>query len=163
MLPLADSLSYEYLRLNLMQMRKIWNYNLPVNEVHACELLPSYSLYNELQTKRIETQMGTQVQSKTHIRIQTHIIQRMHPETTNKPTLLSSGGRARDVAFLFPRYNEMQAGPLRFLITIISTAYNENHNFSQLFHQQACNASSSPRHQRIPQYLQFSIVFLIFF
>ena len=57
----------------------------------------------------------------------------------------------------------MQAGPLRFLITIISTAYNENHNFSQLFHQQACNASSSPRHHRIPQYLQFSIVFLIFF
>ena len=95
---------YEYLRLNLMEMRKIWNYNLPVKEVHACELLPSSSLHNELQAKRIQTQMGTQAQLKTHIRIQTQIVQRMLPGTTNKPTLFSSGGRARDFAFLFPRF-----------------------------------------------------------
>ena len=30
-----------------MQMRKIWNYNLPVNELHAGELLSSPSLHNE--------------------------------------------------------------------------------------------------------------------
>ena len=124
-------------------MRKIWKYNLPVNEVHAWHVsrsLPLPPIMSCMQ-KKLNTNGNTNKSENSITKTNTY----MYIENTKTNTNANANTHKNTNIWYgpppssSPRYNEMQAEPLQFQTTIISAdirkiaKISKAQNFSSIF------------------------------